>query len=60
MFCEEILRKQILDDLERLHGLIIQYAEGDRSVKRERDRLEGALQIKFAIWHAMAPRRPLT
>ncbi len=57
MLHKEILRQQLLDDLERLHGLILQYASGDRTVKRERDELEGALQIKFALWRALASGR---
>ena len=53
MFSEDILRSQLKADLERLHGLILRYALGDRSVKQERDELEGAVQIKFALWRAL-------
>lgn len=53
MFRKEILRRQLLTDLERLHGLILRYAAGDRSVRQERDELEGALQVKFALWRAL-------
>ena len=57
MHDEEALRDQLLRDLERLHGLILRYASGDRSVKAERDKLEGAIQIKFAFWRTLAPHR---
>ena len=48
----EALRLQLFDDLERLHTLILRYAHGDSAVKRERDQLEGAVQVKLAIWKA--------
>ena len=49
---EEALRKQLCNDLDRLHNLILRYAAGDSSVGRERDRLEGAVQVKFALLRA--------
>jgi len=51
------MRQQILNGLETLHRLILKYAEGDLSFKPERDRLEGALQIKFAIWRSLVRDR---
>ena len=54
MYREDRLRYQLLKDLERLHILILQYAAGEHSVKQERDRLEGAIQVKFAFWRALA------
>ncbi len=57
MDSEKMMRRQILDGLEALHRLILKYAEGDLSVKPERDRLEGALQVKFAIWRSLARDR---
>ena len=53
MHSEEILRRQLKEDLERLHSLILRYALGDRGVKQERDELEGAVQIKFALWRSL-------
>ncbi len=50
---ENKLCQQLLEDLHRLHELILRYAKGDRSAKARRDRLEGAVQIKFAIWRAI-------
>ncbi|MBK35608.1 MAG: hypothetical protein CME26_08800 [Gemmatimonadetes bacterium] len=44
---------QLLDDLHHLHRLILRYAAGDRTVRGRPDRLEGAVQIKFAIWKAL-------
>lgn len=54
------LRQQLLEDLQRLHALILRYASGDRSVKRERDELEGAIHVKLAFWRAAkrSRRRP--
>ena len=49
MFDREILRQQLIQDFDRLHGLILRYARGERSVKQERDKLEGAVQIKLAL-----------
>ena len=56
-FHSEILRQQLLEDLERLHALILRCASGDRSAIQERDELEGAVQIKFALWRAL-PYKP--
>ena len=60
MFREDIMRQQLLNDLERLHSLILQYASGNQTVKQERDELEGALQIKFALWRGLASNRSLS
>ena len=49
MSAREGLRRQLLDDLDRLRALALLYAHGDRSVKRERDQLEGAVQVKLAL-----------
>ena len=50
MSAEEDLREQLLKRLDQLHGLAIRYARGDRSARTERDQLEGAVQIKLALW----------
>ena len=50
---EDNLHRQLLEDLHRLHDLILRYARGDRSARPQRDRLEGAVQIKFAIWQTL-------
>ena len=50
---QDQLRRQIIADLERLHRLIVRYARGDYSVKQERDQMEGAVQVKMAVWHAV-------
>ena len=49
MFYPEELRRQLIDDLERLNNLIVRYARGERHLKQERDRLEGAVQVKMAL-----------
>lgn len=46
-------RKQLLRDLEALGALIVRYARGDRSVRVERDVLDAAVQVKFALWRAV-------
>ena len=49
MFYPEVLRRHLIDDLERLNKLIVRYAQGERHLKRDRDRLEGAVQVKMAL-----------
>jgi len=46
----EELRRQLLEDLDRLHNPILRGAGGDRSVKLQRDQLEGAVEIKMILW----------
>ena len=58
MFQQEILRQQLIKDLEHLHHLILQYALGNRAAKRERDQLEAAVQIKIALWRTFASKFP--
>lgn len=48
----EALRQQLVQDLNRLHDLILRYAAGDRAVRPERDQLDGAVQVKFALLRA--------
>jgi hypothetical protein len=55
---QENFQKQLIRDLENLHVLIVRYAHGDRSVLRARDCLEGAIQIKFALWKAVRQHNP--
>jgi hypothetical protein len=50
---EITFQRQLIEDLEKLHVLILRYAEGDRSVREERDWLEGSIQARFAIWKAI-------
>ena len=47
-----VLRHQLLTDLERLHVLILRYAAGHSAVKRERDQLEDAVQVKLTLRRA--------
>lgn len=49
----DTFQKQLLRDIEKLHHLIVRYARGDRSVRQARDCLEGAIQVKFALWKAI-------
>ena len=55
---EEVLRRQLLRDLDRLHRLILRYAAGEEQVRQERDRLEESVQAGFADWRALRDRRP--
>jgi hypothetical protein len=48
----EALRIQLQDDLLQLQDLILRYAGGEKTVKPERDQLEGAVQVKFALLRA--------
>ncbi len=57
MNSEEILRKQLLSDLARLHRLILRYAAGEEQVRRERDRLEESVKTGFTAWRALRERR---
>lgn len=45
--------RQLINDLEAPHQLILRYARGDRTARARRDQLEGAVQIKFAIWRLL-------
>ena len=54
MFEREILRQQLMVDLDRLHDMILRYMAGDRSVKQERDQLGGAVQVKLAFLREVA------
>ena len=49
MFDSQLVRQQLIVDLDHLHGLIIRYAKGERHLKQARDRLEGAVQVKMAL-----------
>ena len=49
MTLEEILREQLLDDLGRLHDLILRYAAGDTSVRQERDMLDWEVWNKIRL-----------
>ncbi len=46
---EEILREQLLSDMEKLHSLILRYAAGKRKVKQERIILEEGVEVKMAL-----------
>jgi len=39
----------VTDDLELLNVLIVKYAQGERHLRRARDRLEGKTQVKMAL-----------
>ncbi len=56
MDAQQTLQKQLLEDLARLHHLIIRYANGDRPVKVERYQLEGAVSVKMALWRGCLDR----
>ncbi len=49
MFDPEILRQQLISDLDHLHGLILRYAAGISQSSRSGDVLEGAVQVKLAL-----------
>jgi len=45
----ERLRQQVIADMDRLGTLIVIVAQGGRSLRWERDRLQDAVDIKLAI-----------
>ena len=55
---QDTFQKQLVRDLENLHQLIVRYARGDRTVRSARDCLEGAIQVKFALWKAIRQHNP--
>jgi len=55
---QEILRSQLREDLVKLHRLIVRYAEGERSVKQERDQLVGAVDVKLLFLKSTTFDRP--
>ena len=49
MLNQEILRQQLIEDMDRLGTLIVIVAKGARELRWERDRLQDAVDIKLAI-----------
>ena|GEM_PF-4258218 len=45
----EHLQNQLFDDMERFSELMNRQASGEVAIKKERDQLEGAVEIKLAI-----------
>ena len=41
--------RKLVEDLDRLHCFIVRFAQGERHLKQERDRLEGSVQVKLAL-----------
>ena len=54
----EALRLQLIDDFDWLYDLILQADRGDRSAKRKRDQLQGAVDVKLAILEGMERESP--
>ena len=54
---QENLYRQILNDLIRLCNLAL-FAMGDTSLEQERNQLEGATQIKLALFRGLEPTPP--
>ena len=55
MSAVETLREQLMADLERVGDLAVRFALGDKSVKQEKDQLEGAVEIKEVILASLEP-----
>ena len=49
MLNPDVIRHQLIEDLDRLLDLIVRYAQGERNLKQDRDRLERAIQVKMAL-----------
>ena len=55
MSAVETLREQLMADLERVGDLGVRFALGDKSVKQEKDQLEGAAEAKEVILASLDP-----
>jgi len=51
MFDREILKGQLREDFERLSELVLRVAQGEIWLKRERDLLEGAVEVKILMFN---------
>jgi hypothetical protein len=49
MYEKEVLRQQLLEDMDRLGVLILRYARGEESVKPVRDALQASVDVKMVI-----------
>ena len=45
----KLLHHKLSLDMQRLHHLIVREATGERDLKRKREQLEGAVNIKIAL-----------
>ena len=45
----KILLRQVIEDMSKLHRLIVRVATGERHLTPERDRLQAAVDIKLAL-----------
>ena len=57
MQLSEDSRQELMRDLEQLHSLIVRYARGESEVKRARDRLGGAIEVKMALFRSISSDR---
>ena len=58
MMVQEDLYRQILTDLIRLCNLVALFALGDASLEQERNQLQGAIQIKLALFRGLEREPP--
>ena len=45
----KILLRQVVEDMSRLHHLIVRVATGEHHLTSDRDRLQAAVDIKLAL-----------
>ena len=56
----EALRQKLIEDMDRLGELIVRVARGEKELTWERDRLEGAVNVKLALlWGMNDTQKPL-
>ena len=56
MLCAETLRKELIQDMERLNELILRCAAGERNVRQARDRLDEVVEMKMDILRSLEAR----
>ena len=47
--CRKLLLRQLIEDMNRLHRLIVRVARGERRLKLEQDQLQMAVDINVAL-----------
>ncbi len=57
----KILLRQVIEDMSKLHHLIVRVANGEHHLTPDRDRLQAAVDIKLALlfYGPWATRQPV-
>ena len=51
---QNVLLHQLIEDMSRLHQLIVRVATGERHLTKERDQLQNTVDVKMALLGAMS------